>query len=83
MARAAAGVEGRKDAAVIDATPDACEHIDAAMAQQDPVDIVHTREQVVCVGGRAVAIATPDRACYGPRVHLSAAYAAHGGLAVC
>ena len=51
-ARATAGVECRKDAAVIDETPMAYKDIDAVMAAQaDLVDIVHTLKQVVCVKG--------------------------------
>ena len=49
---ATAGVECRKDAAVIDETPMAYKDIDAVMAAQaDLVDIVHTLRQVVCVKG--------------------------------
>jgi tRNA-splicing ligase RtcB len=49
---ATAGVECRKDAAVIDETPGAYKDIDAVMAaQQDLVEIVHTLKQVVCVKG--------------------------------
>ena len=51
-ARATAGVECRKDAAVIDETPQAYKDIDAVMAAQaDLVEIVHTLRQVVCVKG--------------------------------
>ena len=51
-ARATAGVECRKDAAVIDETPGAYKDIDAVMAAQaDLVDVVHTLKQVVCVKG--------------------------------
>lgn len=51
-AAATAGVECRKDAAVIDETPMAYKDIDAVMAaQSDLVDIVHTLRQVVCVKG--------------------------------
>ena len=51
-AKATAGVECRKDAAVIDETPAAYKSIDAVMeAQKDLVDIVHTLRQVVCVKG--------------------------------
>ena len=51
-ARATAGVECRKDAAVIDETPGAYKPIDAVMAaQRDLVDVVHTLRQVVCVKG--------------------------------
>jgi tRNA-splicing ligase RtcB len=50
--RATAGVECRKDEAVIDETPAAYKPIDAVMeAQKDLVDIVHTLKQVVCVKG--------------------------------
>ncbi len=49
---ATAGVECRKDAAVIDETPAAYKPIEAVMeAQKDLVDIVHTLRQVVCVKG--------------------------------
>jgi tRNA-splicing ligase RtcB len=51
-AAATAGVECRKDADVIDETPDAYKPIDAVMAaQRDLVEIVHTLRQVVCVKG--------------------------------
>ena len=47
-----AGVECRKDAAVIDETPRAYKPIEAVMAAQaDLVEIVHTLKQVVCVKG--------------------------------
>jgi tRNA-splicing ligase RtcB len=50
--RATAGVECRKDAAVIDEIPMAYKDIDKVMAaQQDLVEIVHTLRQVVCVKG--------------------------------
>ncbi len=50
--RATAGVECRKDAAVIDETPMAYKPIDAVMeAQKDLVEIVHTLRQLVCVKG--------------------------------
>ncbi|MEM6532327.1 MAG: RtcB family protein [Myxococcota bacterium] len=50
--KATAGVECRKDAAVIDETPAAYKSIDSVMeAQRDLVDIVHTLRQVVCVKG--------------------------------
>jgi tRNA-splicing ligase RtcB (3'-phosphate/5'-hydroxy nucleic acid ligase) len=50
--KATAGVECRKDAAVIDETPMAYKSIDAVMeAQKDLVDVVHTLRQVVCVKG--------------------------------
>jgi tRNA-splicing ligase RtcB len=51
-AEATAGVECRKDAAVIDETPGAYKPIEAVMAaQSDLVEIVHTLKQVVCVKG--------------------------------
>lgn len=51
-ARATAGVECRKDAAVLDETPGAYKDVDAVMrAQSDLVEIVHTLKQVVCVKG--------------------------------
>jgi tRNA-splicing ligase RtcB len=51
-AAATAGIECRKDAAVIDETPAAYKSIDAVMrAQDDLVEIVHTLRQVVCVKG--------------------------------
>ncbi|MFM2091635.1 MAG: hypothetical protein RLZZ127_2124, partial [Planctomycetota bacterium] len=51
-AHATAGVECRKDAAVIDETPMAYKDIDAVMAaQSDLVEVVHTLKQVVCVKG--------------------------------
>ncbi len=47
-----AGVECRKDAAVIDETPKAYKPIEKVMeAQSDLVEIVHTLKQVVCVKG--------------------------------
>lgn len=50
--KATAGVECRKDAAVIDETPAAYKPIDAVMAaQRDLVDVVHELRQVVCVKG--------------------------------
>jgi tRNA-splicing ligase RtcB len=50
--RATAGVECRKDVAVLDETPGAYKSIDAVMqAQGDLVEIVHTLRQVVCVKG--------------------------------
>ncbi len=49
---ATAGVECRKDAAVIDETPMAYKPIaDVMQAQSDLVEIVHTLRQVVCVKG--------------------------------
>lgn len=51
-ARDTAGIECRKDAAVIDETPKAYKDIDAVMAAQaDLVEVVHTLRQVVCVKG--------------------------------
>jgi tRNA-splicing ligase RtcB len=51
-AQATEGVECRKDADVMDETPDAYKDIDAVMAAQtDLVDIVHTLKQIVCVKG--------------------------------
>jgi tRNA-splicing ligase RtcB len=51
-ARMTAGVECRKDRAVVDETPAAYKDIDAVMeAQRDLVEIVHTLRQVVCVKG--------------------------------
>jgi tRNA-splicing ligase RtcB len=51
-AEATAGVECRKDEAVIDETPSAYKPIDRVMAAQaDLVEIVHTLKQVVCVKG--------------------------------
>jgi tRNA-splicing ligase RtcB len=51
-ARATAGIECRKDAAVLDETPMAYKDIDAVMAAQaDLVDVVHVLKQVVCVKG--------------------------------
>lgn len=50
--RMTAGIECRKDAAVIDETPAAYKPIEAVMAAQaDLVDVVHTLHQVVCVKG--------------------------------
>lgn len=47
-----AGVECRKDPAVLDETPKAYKPIEAVMAAQaDLVEIVHTLKQVVCVKG--------------------------------
>ncbi len=49
---ATAGVECRKDAAVIDETPAAYKPIDQVMeAQADLVEIVHELRQIVCVKG--------------------------------
>jgi tRNA-splicing ligase RtcB (3'-phosphate/5'-hydroxy nucleic acid ligase) len=51
-AQATAGVECRKDDAVVDETPGAYKDIDAVMAaQSDLVEIVYTLKQVVCVKG--------------------------------
>jgi len=51
-AQATAGIECRKDAAVIDETPMAYKPIDAVMAAQaDLVEVVHELRQVVCVKG--------------------------------
>jgi len=50
--RAMQGIECRKDAAVIDEIPMAYKDIDAVMAaQRDPVEVVDTLKQVVCVKG--------------------------------
>jgi tRNA-splicing ligase RtcB len=50
--RATAGVECRKDEAVIDETPAAYKPIEQVMeAQSDLVEIVHRLKQVVCVKG--------------------------------
>lgn len=50
--KATEGVECRKDADVIDETPQAYKDIDAVMAaQSDLVDVVHTLKQVMCVKG--------------------------------
>ena len=50
--RATAGIECRKDEAVIDETPMAYKDVDVVMrAQRDLVEIVHTLKQVVCVKG--------------------------------
>jgi tRNA-splicing ligase RtcB len=51
-AKATAGVECRKDEAVLDETPMAYKDIDAVMrAQADLVEVVHTLKQVLCVKG--------------------------------
>lgn len=51
-AAATAGIECRKDEAVLDKTPGAYKDIDAVMrAQADLVDVVHTLRQLVCVKG--------------------------------
>jgi tRNA-splicing ligase RtcB len=51
-ALATAGIECRKDAAVIDETPGAYKPIDAVMhAQRDLVEVVHTLKQLICVKG--------------------------------
>ena len=50
--RATAGVECRKDEAVIDEIPMAYKDIDAVMqAQHELVEVVHTLRQIVCVKG--------------------------------
>lgn len=50
--KATAGVECRKDEAVIDETPAAYKDIDQVMAaQSDLVEVVHTLKQVICVKG--------------------------------
>jgi tRNA-splicing ligase RtcB len=50
--KATAGIECRKDAAVIDETPMAYKPIDKVMeAQADLVEVVHELRQVVCVKG--------------------------------
>lgn len=52
LAQQTAGVECRKDAAVIDEAPKAYKDIDAVMcAQADLVEVVHTLKQIVCVKG--------------------------------
>ena len=49
---ATAGIECRKDAAVVDETPMAYKPIEAVMAAQaELVDVVHELRQVVCVKG--------------------------------
>ena len=49
---ATAGVECRKDEAVLDETPAAYKPIEAVMnAQKDLVEVLHTLKQVVCVKG--------------------------------
>jgi len=46
------GVECRKDKGVLDEIPGAYKDIDAVMAaQSDPVEVVHTLKQIVCVKG--------------------------------
>ncbi len=51
-ARATEGIECRKDADVIDETPEAYKSIDAVMqAQRDLVEVLHTLKQIVCVKG--------------------------------
>ncbi len=51
-AAATAGVECRKDEAVIDETPAAYKDIDAVMAaQKDLVEVMYTLKQIVCVKG--------------------------------
>lgn len=50
--KATAGVECRKDEAVIDESPRAYKDIDAVMrSQEDLVEIVHTLRQIICVKG--------------------------------
>jgi tRNA-splicing ligase RtcB (3'-phosphate/5'-hydroxy nucleic acid ligase) len=52
LAAQTAGVECRKDAAVVDELPAAYKDLDAVMAaQSDLVDVVHTLKQVLCVKG--------------------------------
>ena len=52
LAEQTAGIECRKDDAVIDEIPAAYKNIDVVMANQtDLVEIVHTLRQVVCVKG--------------------------------
>ena len=52
LAAQTAGVECRKDAAVVDELPAAYKDVDAVMAaQSDLVDVVHTLKQVLCVKG--------------------------------
>jgi tRNA-splicing ligase RtcB len=52
LAEQTAGVECRKDDAVIDEIPGAYKDIDQVMAaQSDLVDIVHTLKQILCVKG--------------------------------
>lgn len=52
LERQTAGVECRKDAAVIDEIPGAYKDVDEVMRQQsDLVEVVHTLKQVVCVKG--------------------------------
>jgi tRNA-splicing ligase RtcB len=52
LASQTAGVECRKDDAVVDELPAAYKDIDAVMAaQSDLVDVVHTLKQVLCVKG--------------------------------
>lgn len=51
-AEATAGVECRKDAGVLDESPDAYKDVDAVMAaQSDLVEIVHALKAVMCVKG--------------------------------
>ena len=52
LAAQTAGVECRKDNAVLDELPAAYKDIDAVMAaQSDLVEVVHTLKQVLCVKG--------------------------------
>ncbi len=47
-----AGVECRKDAAIVDEIPSAYKDVDAVMAaQHELVEIVHTLKQVICIKG--------------------------------
>ena len=51
-ARATEGIECRKDAEVLDETPDAYKSIDAVMhAQRNLVEVRHTLRQIICVKG--------------------------------
>ncbi|MNE70746.1 RNA-splicing ligase RtcB [compost metagenome] len=50
--RDTAGVECRKDIAVIDETPKAYKNIEDVMsAQEELVEVVHTLKQILCVKG--------------------------------
>jgi len=52
LAEQTAGVECRKDTAVLDELPAAYKDVDAVMAAQDDlVEVVHTLKQVLCVKG--------------------------------
>ena len=47
-----AGVECRKDHAMLDEIPGACKDIDTVLQnQRDLVDVVHSLKQVLCVRG--------------------------------